>query len=330
MTWWTAVAGLTPLAIHDADHVSGSQLLDQIGSNHLTAVSTLVPFLFSAKSILGNSTQLNYAAPITLPTNGVIAAFVRVTNIVNVFLDTATNGFMFDRELGGNWYNGNTGASYSIFGNTAETNRYQFLANLKTGTSTQMFVDGVAIGSAIANKTPKSINAVGAASRPTYNFDNTEHICALGFWSGTATQSDLQALEAACRAALFIPLASNGFADALGLARYAPPEALDAVGVRGKSIRQLPGARDLYFGGNGRITGTVAEKSTPANTPLHRRVVLTDDRSRMAIRETWSDATTGAYTFEGVRPNCRYTVTSADYSGQYRAVIADNLLPDAI
>ncbi len=88
--------------------------------------------------------------------------------------------------------------------------------------------------------------------------------------------------------------------------------------------------RDLYFGGFGRITGTVAEKSTPANTPLRRRVVLTDDRSRMAIRETWSDATTGEYTFNGIRPDCRYTVTSFDHSGQYRAVIADNLLPDAI
>ena len=81
--------------------------------------------------------------------------------------------------------------------------------------------------------------------------------------------------------------------------------------------------------GRGRITGTVAEKSQPANIPLRRLVRLHREPDGMFVKATWSD-NAGNYTFEGVRPDCRYTVTSFDYSGQYRAVIADNLLPDAI
>lgn len=326
MTWWTTVPGLTPIAIHDAGNISGTQLLDRIGSNHLTASSDLVPFLFSAKSVLGNGVVMNYAESITLPTNGVIAALVRVQELIQVFEDSVTGGFMFDRELGGNWYNANVSGSYDIFGNTSESSKYLFLANLKTGTSTQMFINGVAIGSAITNKTPASINAVGSTSNAAYCFAGTEHICALGFWSGSATQSDLIALEAACRAALFIPLESNGFASAIGLARFAPSEALDALGVHKKAIGSILGQRDIYFGGTGTITGTVKEKASPDNTPLHRRVLLIEQATRTVIRETWSDAITGAYTFNNVAMQATYTVLAYDYTGLYRAVIADNIL----
>ena len=84
-------------------------------------------------------------------------------------------------------------------------------------------------------------------------------------------------------------------------------------------------ARDVEFGGSGIIWGTVKEKNTPANTPLRRRVVLIDERSRMAIRETWSDAATGIYEFRGVKEGVKYTVLTYDHSGAYRAVVADNL-----
>lgn len=71
--------------------------------------------------------------------------------------------------------------------------------------------------------------------------------------------------------------------------------------------------------------GTVAEKSTPANTPLHRLVHREPDG--LFVRATWSDTITGAYSFVGVRADHKYFVTSFDYTGTYRAVIADNLTP---
>lgn len=80
---------------------------------------------------------------------------------------------------------------------------------------------------------------------------------------------------------------------------------------------------DAVNGGQARITGTVKEKNTPANTPLRRRVMLIEERSQVVIRKTWSDAVTGDYEFRGIAQNAVYTVVSYDHTGMYRAVIAD-------
>ena len=46
--------------------------------------------------------------------------------------------------------------------------------------------------------------------------------------------------------------------------------------------------------------GTVKESTPPANTPLRRKVQLIDESTRLLVRETWSDALTGAYDFQSV------------------------------
>lgn len=83
---------------------------------------------------------------------------------------------------------------------------------------------------------------------------------------------------------------------------------------------------DAQFGGTGTITDTVTKKALPDNTPLHRRVLLMDQRSQVVFRETWSDAATGAYAFPGVKTGVPYTVVAYDHTGLYRAVIADNII----
>lgn len=113
----------------------------------------------------------------------------------------------------------------------------------------------------------------------------------------------------------------------LGLLGMAPPEALDALGIRNKVVAPIVGKRDIYFGGRGRVAGTV--KVTPA-TPVSRRVVLIDEASRLIIRETWSDAVSGAYSFDGVDTSREYTVLSYDHTGAYRAVVADGQIPELI
>lgn len=97
----------------------------------------------------------------------------------------------------------------------------------------------------------------------------------------------------------------------------------------GEKFPALPSLlRDVYYGGLGVIAGTVEAKGTPANTPLRRRVVLIDERSRSAIRETWSDAATGAYEFRSIKQGVPYTVLAYDHAHNYRAFAGDNLLPD--
>ena len=85
---------------------------------------------------------------------------------------------------------------------------------------------------------------------------------------------------------------------------------------------------DAYHGGLGIIYGTVKEKNTPANTPLRRKVWLMDERSGLVIRETWSDAATGAYEFRSIKQGTPYTVLAYDHAHNYRAFAGDNLLPD--
>lgn len=81
---------------------------------------------------------------------------------------------------------------------------------------------------------------------------------------------------------------------------------------------------DLEDGGLYRIVGTVKVKGAP-NVPVHRRVVLINERSRRIVRETWSDPVTGYYAFEGIRGDVAYTTLAYDYTGNYRGVLADNL-----
>ncbi len=84
--------------------------------------------------------------------------------------------------------------------------------------------------------------------------------------------------------------------------------------------------RDIYFAGDGVIYGTVKEQGAPANVPLRRKVLLLDETTNIIMRETWSDAVTGAYSFASIDRSRRYTVITYDYLRNYRAVIADNLV----
>jgi hypothetical protein len=81
-------------------------------------------------------------------------------------------------------------------------------------------------------------------------------------------------------------------------------------------------------GGNGTIAGTVKVKGTP-DYAVSRRVRLYRDRDGILVGETWSDPTTGAYTFDGLDRSQRYTVLALDHTGNFRAVPADNLTPEA-
>ena len=85
--------------------------------------------------------------------------------------------------------------------------------------------------------------------------------------------------------------------------------------------------RDQYWGGRGRVYGTVKIKGTP-DYAVARRVRLFRDRDAACVGEVWSDPTTGAYEFTHVDETQRYTVISYDYLASFRAVVADNLTPE--
>lgn len=122
------------------------------------------------------------------------------------------------------------------------------------------------------------------------------------------------------------PLVSRAFSGLLGRTNYAPPEAQDALGVR-TNARMYVTRSGVPFDGIGHITGTVKEHGTP-DVPVRRRVCLIEEQSRTFVRETWSDAITGVYIFPNVDMSRRYTVVGYDHTNTYRAVIADNQIPE--
>lgn len=111
------------------------------------------------------------------------------------------------------------------------------------------------------------------------------------------------------------------------LSLQAAPSAGAAAPYSGGLLLALQKSRDYIHGGAGFITGTVEEKATP-NIPLRRRVRLHRDVDGMMVRETWSHAATGAYTFTDISPAYTYHAIAFDYARNYRAVVADNLTPE--
>lgn len=111
------------------------------------------------------------------------------------------------------------------------------------------------------------------------------------------------------------------------LALQVAPSAGAAAPYSGPKLLALVKSGDTIHGGAGVITGTVEEKAIP-NIPLRRRVRLHRDVDGLMVRETWSDATTGAYTFTDINPAYKYTAIAYDYAHNYRAVVADNLTPE--
>lgn len=86
--------------------------------------------------------------------------------------------------------------------------------------------------------------------------------------------------------------------------------------------------KDVYYGGRGRIYGTVKEKGSLDNTPLRRRVWLINEAARTIVRETWSDAKTGEYEFLAVDTKATYSVIAYDHERNFQAVVADGIMPE--
>lgn len=88
-------------------------------------------------------------------------------------------------------------------------------------------------------------------------------------------------------------------------------------------------ARDVEFGGPGTIYGTTKTKGTP-NTPAKARVVLLHQRSKLPVRETWSDPVTGAFVFSGIDTSQQFLALAEDAEGHFRPVAANRLTPEVL
>lgn len=94
-----------------------------------------------------------------------------------------------------------------------------------------------------------------------------------------------------------------------------------------KAVSAAPTLRvgNRFYAGSGRVSGTV--KTTP-NTPVSRKVLLLREPTLEVVRTQWSDPVTGAYSFDSLDTTCTYSTVSYDYLHNFRAVIADGLIPE--
>ena len=88
-------------------------------------------------------------------------------------------------------------------------------------------------------------------------------------------------------------------------------------------------ARDVEHGGPGTIYGTTKTKGTP-NLPTKARVVLLHQRSKLPVRETWSDPATGAFAFAGIDTAQQFLTLAEDAAGNYHPVAANRLTPEVL
>lgn len=91
-------------------------------------------------------------------------------------------------------------------------------------------------------------------------------------------------------------------------------------------------ARDIEFGGAGTVYGTAKTKSAPPtpDVPTKSRVVLLHQRSKLLVRETWSDPVTGAFVFAGIDTRQQFLALAEDAEGYFRPVAANRLTPEVL
>jgi len=222
------------------------------------------------------------------------------------------------------YYAGNT--AITMTGSALSLNTWYHFAGVRVANTLTLYIDGVARGTATYT------NAFGNSGTPLYigNTNWTDQQ-----WKGYI--DDFRITQSFARyTADFTPPASEFpwldhiyftkriIDEPIGYVPLMPPEGLDSLGPR-KRVVNVMQKRIAYFGGSGKITGTV--KVSP-NLPAHREVILMDEVAHVLLKSTWSDPVTGAYEFDYLDMAATFTVLAYDYTKAYRAVIADRVTPE--
>ena len=211
------------------------------------------------------------------------------------------------------------------------------IAFARQGATLRLFVDGALAGSVANSKThvDLTVDLFIAAQVGTQNsgYDFDGKLSSVRVTKGVArytanfTPPTAPFPDSSVGAALATPPAPRGIAQApaivLSGGASAPP---------GPVIQPLAATQDLQDSGGYLIYGTTELDADPTDVPVRRRVQLYNQRDGRLVRETWSDAATGAYRFDHIRgcDGTRYFVVAFDHTGDKRAVVADNLLPEVM
>ena len=228
------------------------------------------------------------------------------------------------------WYSG----GYSLTGAAAVNNgAWHHVAAVRSAGTLRFFVDGVLDGSAALghNFNTNLVLGIGAqvASRASV-YDFPGYIDELRITKGVGLYTANFApptgpFADSTGGNFFLPATMHTAGSAAQLAASSPVPAFST-----RRAHSLQMARDIEHGGPGTIYGTTKTKGASANTPTHARVVLLHQRSKLPVRETWSDPVTGAFAFTGIDTTQQFLTLAEDAAGNFRPVAANRLTPEVL
>ena len=249
--------------------------------------------------------------------------------LVDQFLVEDANSWQFAVKSGRlSWYSG----GYVLAGAVAVNDgAWHHVAAARSAGTLRFFVDGVLDGSAslVHSFDTNSVLGIGAqvASRASvYDFpgyiDELRITKGVGRYTANFTPPAWP-FPYSAGGNLLLPATMHIAGSAAQLAASSPVPAFST-----RRAHSLQMARDIEHGGPGTIYGTTKTKGSPANVPAKARVVLLHQRSKLPVREVWSDPTTGGFAFEGIDTRQEFLTLAEDAAGNFRPVAASRLVPE--
>lgn len=203
------------------------------------------------------------------------------------------------------------------------------VAYCREGGTLHMFVDGVLVRSDAKNSDMGSARALRIGRDVVSNADFAGYIDEIRITKGLARYTSdftppTEPFPGSVGGEALVSPTLHTADSAVQIAASAP---VPPHSTRRTAPLQL--ARDVEVGGPGTIYGTTKTKGT-LNTPTKARVVLLHQRSKLPVRETWSNPVTGAFAFTGIDTAQKFITLAEDANGDYRPVAASQLTPEVL
>ncbi len=304
-------AGVAPTTWNPADKSAGVTLSD----GNLTAS---VPYQQAVRSVFSASSGAYYFE-LTIPDTMLVGVCTAGHALNGTFVGyNGSTGWSLLPGSGTKW-NGDSPTAYS---NPSPAKPVVVGVRLDLNAKTLGFiVNGVDHGVAFTNlpSVPLFVT-MGPPTSGTYlvtaNFGGSafQNAVPAGYTAGFG--------EKQVGGTLFVAPTLHTAASAVQIAASAPVPAFSTL-----LTPRLQLARDVEFGGPGTVYGTTKTKGTP-NAPTKSRVVLQHQRSKLPVRETWSDPVTGAFVFSGIDTSQQFLALAEDAEGHFRPVAANRLTPE--
>lgn len=244
----------------------------------------------------------------------------RVEAVVSPFELRVSNSGALGAFMAGAW------GTTLLSGMTMPKNQWVHIAMAGDGTTVRLFVDGVvapntANQSLMSGSTPGPLYVARGGDGAMYGYCGQIRVSSICRYLTSFTPPETFA-------GFSVPVDPLPIRTPAGVPPVAASTTVAEPTVAGPA--HVRTARDVEFGGAGRIWGTAETEIAPGTrVPTKARISLLRQRDRLLAREVWSDPVTGAWEVQGLDTAQQFIALAQDPSGAYRPVAADQTTPEA-